>query len=381
MLVTIKDVAKLVGITIIVCCAVLVCTMFLNYNIDIGGISNQLTSQETVVFYEAQVSMSKLVCIVSGCCLLITSVVMLAFYIKNYIDTHKKQLGILKALGYSNLKISKSFWVFGVSTFIGAVIGFAGSFLIMPTFYRIQNEDGILPDFSVCFHGSLFVYMVLVPTVVFALFAIGYGCYKLKRPVLMLLKKNIQNTMKVKKPKKVKDYPFLVDLKRSTIRSKKTLSFFIIFSSFCFSSMTQMAFSMDELASPLMGDMVLMIGLVLAGTTLFLAITTVVKGNTQTIAMMRTFGYSQKECTKAVLLGYRPLAYIGFVIGSGYQYAILRFAMDFIFKDVQNVPIYEFDFPMMFVSLGVFILVYEITMYVYSRRINKISIKEIMVES
>lgn len=381
MLVTIKDVAKLVGITIIVCCAVLVCTMFLNYNIDIGGISNQLTSQETVVFYEAQVSMSKLVCIVSGCCLLITSVVMLAFYIKNYIDTHKKQLGILKALGYSNLKISKSFWVFGVSTFIGAVIGFAGSFLIMPTFYRIQNEDGILPDFSVCFHGSLFVYMVLVPTVVFALFAIGYGCYKLKRPVLMLLKNNIQNTMKVKKPKKVKDYPFLVDLKRSTIRSKKTLSFFIIFSSFCFSSMTQMAFSMDELASPLMGDMVLMIGLVLAGTTLFLAITTVVKGNTQTIAMMRTFGYSQKECTKAVLLGYRPLAYIGFVIGSGYQYAILRFAMDFIFKDVQNVPIYEFDFPMMFVSLGVFILVYEITMYVYSRRINKISIKEIMVES
>ena len=59
----------------------------------------------TMVFYNAQVSTAKVVCLVSGGCLLITSVVMLMFYIKHYIDTHKKELGILKALGYSNEKV------------------------------------------------------------------------------------------------------------------------------------------------------------------------------------------------------------------------------------------------------------------------------------
>ena len=45
----------------------------------------------------------------------------------------------------------------------------------------------------------------------------------------------------------------------------------------------------------MMGVMMLVIGLVLAFTTLFLAITTVINGNTKTIAMMRVFGYSQKN--------------------------------------------------------------------------------------
>ena len=56
--------------------------------------------------------------------------------------------------------------------------------------------------------------------------------------------------------------------------------------------MTQMSFSMKDLASEMMGAMVLMIGIVLASTTLFIAITTVIKGNIKTIAIMRVFGYS-----------------------------------------------------------------------------------------
>ena len=87
--------------------------------------------------------------------------------------------------------------------------------------------------------------------------------------------------------------------------------------------MTQMSFSMKDLSSEMMGVMMLVIGLVLAFTTLFLAITTVINGNTKTIAMMRVFGYSQKECCRAILGGYRPLSYIGFIIGTVYQYGLL----------------------------------------------------------
>lgn len=382
MLIGIKDTAKLIGVSIISCCAVLVCTMFLNFYLDVQTIESEITSELSMIFYNAQVSTAKVVCFVSGGCLLITSIVMLMFYIKHYIDTHKKELGILKALGYSNLKVAKNFWVFGISAFMGTAIGFGGAFLMMPGFYALQNEDKMLPEIAIHFHPSIFLYFVILPTVGFSLLAIGYAWYKLKKPVLSLLKNDFQTLTKAKKHKvdKRSERSFLDDLKRNTLKSKKVLVFFIIFASFCFSAMTQMSFSMKDLASEMMGVMIFVIGLVLAFTTLFLAITTVINGNTKTIAMMRVFGYSQKECCKAILGGYRPMSYIGFAIGTVYQYALLRIMVDIVFKDIEGVPVYEFDFPVMLISLVVFILIYETLMFIYSEKIKRISTKEIMIE-
>lgn len=365
MVVGIKDAAKLLGISIISCCAVLVCTMFLNYYMDIVSIKEQITMPQVMVFYEAQVSTAKVVCMVSGGCLLMTSVIMLIFYIKHYIDTHKKELGILKALGYSPLRIAKSFYVFGSSIFIGTITGFCGAFLIMPTFYNVQNKDKILPEITVQFHPVLLVYMVAAPTAAFSLLAVFYAFRRMKNPVLALLKDNVQTSSKPRK---------------STLKSKKTLAFFIVFASLCFSCMTQMSASMKDLSSFMMGAMIMLIGLVLSFTTLFLAITTVINGNTKTIAMMQVFGYSQKECCRALLGGYRPLSYIGFAIGTVYQYALLRIMVDIVFKDFEGIPEYKFDFPIMFLSLAAFILIYETVMHIYSGKIKDISIKEIMLE-
>ncbi|MDO5403066.1 MAG: FtsX-like permease family protein [Eubacteriales bacterium] len=382
MLVGIKNASKLIGISIVACCAVLVCTMFLNFYFDVQLIKCEITSELSMIFYNAQVSTAKVVCLVSGGCLLLTSIVMLLFYIKHYIDTHKKELGILKALGYSSFKIAKNFWVFGISAFIGTAIGYTGAFLIMPWFYALQNEDKMLPEITINFHPSILLYFVVLPTICFSVLAVYYAWYKLKKPVLLLLKDNLQAASKTPKHRieKNRELSFIEDLKRNTLKSKKALVFFIIFASFCFSAMTQMSFSMKDLSSEIMGVMMLVIGLVLAFTTLFLAITTVINGNTKTIAMMRVFGYSQKECCRAILGGYRPMSYIGFVIGTVYQYALLRIVVDIVFKDVEGVPAYKFDFPIMLISLVVFIAIYEILMYVYSEGIKKISIKEIMIE-
>lgn len=382
MLIGIKNAPKLVGISIISCCAVLVCTMFLNFYLDIRSIESEIVSELSMIFYNAQVSTAKVVCLVSGGCLLITSVVMLMFLYKHYIDTHKKELGILKAMGYSNLKIAKNFWVFGISAFIGTAIGFGGAFLLMPWFYALQNKDKILPEIEMHFHLTILLYFVILPTVGFSLFAIGYARFRLKEPVLLLLRDNLQVSFKVPKHRidKDREVSFIGDLKNSTLKSKKSLVFFVIFASFCFSAMTQMSFSMKDLSSEMMGAMMLIIGLVLAFSTLFLAITTVIKGNTKTIAMMRVFGYSQKECCRAILGGYRLMSYIGFIIGTVYQYGLLRLMVDIVFKDVEGVPTYKFDFPVMLISLVCFITIYEILMYVYSEKIKKISIKEIMIE-
>ena len=191
-----------------------------------------------MIFYEAQLSTAKLISFISGGCLILTSVIMLFFYIKHYIDIHRKELGILKALGYSRLKIASHFWRFGFSVLIGCLLGYGGSFWLMPTFYATQNQDKILPDMTIHFHFMLFIFLVVLPTVLFSLLAIVYSYYKLRGSSLILLKEAPITKVQSKKynNNNNKDIPFLTELRQSTVKSKKTLAFFVIFAAFCFSS-------------------------------------------------------------------------------------------------------------------------------------------------
>lgn len=380
MIVSIKDSVKLFAVSVMSCCAVFVCTMFLNYLLDISEIREDIVFEQVLAFYEAQVSTAKVVSAVSGGCLLITTAVMLIFYVKHYINVHKKELGILKALGYPRGKIAAGFLVFGACVLVGTAAGFGGAFIIMPAFYDVQNEDKLLPEFGVGFHPELLLFLVILPAVFFALLASVYAFFRLKTPVLTLIRDAAAPAKAKVRQKKDDGLTFIAGLRKTTVKSRKSLAFFIIFASFCYSSMTQMSFSMNELASPMMGVMILVIGLLLAFVTLFLAAATVVDGNRRTVAVMRAFGYSFGECRGAILGGYRPLSYIGFAIGSVYQYVLLRVMVDVVFKDIEGVPEYEFDFPAMLVSLASFVVVYEAFMYFYSSRIRKISVKEIMLE-
>ena len=106
-MISIKDVLKTIGIIAMTMCAVFISTLFLNYMIDLNGVSDLITTPEMQSFYDAQVMTSKVVVGVTGGCLLLTTIVTLFFYIKIYIDNHRSELGILKALGYSNFSISK----------------------------------------------------------------------------------------------------------------------------------------------------------------------------------------------------------------------------------------------------------------------------------
>lgn len=180
MIIGIKDEIKLIGISIIACCAVFVCTLFLNYNIDLATIEDKILTEAGIAMYNAQVSMGKVTVTVTGGCLVITSVIMLFFYVKNYIDTHGKELGILKALGYSNLKIAKHFWVFGLSVLIGCFWGFVLAFLYLPTFYEVQNADRLFPDMSVSFHPLLAFLLIGMPTIFFVTISVLYAYLKLK---------------------------------------------------------------------------------------------------------------------------------------------------------------------------------------------------------
>ena len=377
MVISLKDTVKLFGITIIACCAVFVCTLFLSYNIDLAAVQNEILTEEGRVLYHAQVLMGRVVAGVSGGCLIVTSVVMLLFYIRNYIGTHGKELGILKALGYSNGKIAQHFWIFGLSVLAGCALGFAAGYLYLPTFYQKQapNLPSLIPEF----HPLLTLALVGAPTITFAVLSVLFAYRKLKGPVLDLLRE--KQTVKVKIGRDGKeDRPFLKNLRGITLRSKKSLVFFVAFSAFCFSAMVQMSFSMNELASETFAVMVLSIGLILAFVTLFLSLSSVVGGNTKTIAMMRVFGYDDTTCSRYILGAYRPISYIGFAVGTAYQYGLLRLMVSVVFADIENVPEYRFDFKALLVTLVLFVITYELVMYLYSRRIKRLSVKSIMLE-
>ena len=121
MIIGIKDTLKLFGISIIACCAVFVCTLFLNYNIDLVSIENEITTEAGILMYNAQVSMGKVTATVTGGCLVATSIVMLLFYEKT-ISTHTaKNLEYLKL---SAIPISKLQNTFGYSDFLFMWVAF-----------------------------------------------------------------------------------------------------------------------------------------------------------------------------------------------------------------------------------------------------------------
>lgn len=374
MVIGIKDALKFIGISVVVCCAAFVCTLFLNYNLDMKSLSN--IPDAAIPLYTAQLSMGKAVAAISGCGLALTSAVLLLFYLKNYIDAHGKQLGILKAMGYSRFSVAKHFWIFGLSVLTGAAIGFVAAYLYMPTFYRVQNADGILPELAMRFHFELLLYLVVLPTLVFAGLAVFYAFYKLKAPVLNLLRESRE---KVAKTHKEKDGSFLKGLSLATLKSKKLLVFLIAFSAFCFSSMVQMSISMSDLSSETFAWMILSIGLILAFMTLFMSLSSVVKGNAKTIAMMRIFGYEDRVCSDRILGAYRPFSYVGFVVGTVYQFALLKIMLGIFFSDVE-VPAYTFDWKALLITMFSFIALYEFTLFLYTQKIKKLSLKSVMEE-
>ena len=377
-MVTIKDTLKLFGISIVICCAAFVCTLFINYRIDLVNAKDTISGEQAMKMYDAQLSTSTVVCCVCGLCLVLTSIVMLITYIKNHIDSRSKELGILKALGYSNLSIAKHFYIFGLSVFAGALAGCIGGELYMDKFYEVQNKDGYFA-FEKEFHIIVPILMTAISTAAFMLLSVWFAYRRVKKPVMSLLRE--QAGAKVRHSKKDKaPLPFLKELKRDTVRGRYSLVFFVAFSSFCFSAMVQMSMSMKTLASETMGIMILVIGLILAFMMLLLALSAVVKGNSKTAAMMRITGYDDNDTSRAILNGYRPVAWIGFAVGTVYQFMLLKIMVEFVFKDLENVPDYSFDFKGLCICLPLFIVVYEVIMKIYSQRIKKLTIKSVMLE-
>lgn len=369
MIIGAKDVLRLVGISIVCFCAVFVCTFFLNFYLDVSGIENVPVEAETL--YEAQMATAKFVCAISGGFLAAIAVLMLIFYIRMFISSHTAMLGTLKAMGYSDRRIAAEFWVFGLSVFVGAALGYGIGHAVMPIIYDALLIRG-LPDVAITYHVSLLFALVVAPTAVFSGLAVLFSYAALKKPVSELLR---GKTEKVKlRPEKDGDCPFLREMFFKCVSSRKILAFFVAFGAFCFSAMVQMSFSMDKVSADSMFELILAIGLVLAVVSLAMAVTSLVNANTENVSIMKAFGYGLKDCVFAVFGGFIPFALIGFAVGTVYQFGLLKLMVDVIFKDVVGVAEYTFDVPLLFITLAAFIVFLAAIFLIYTLRLKKISV-------
>lgn len=378
MIIGLKNSIKFAGISIISFCAVFICTLFMNYSMDLSLAESLITDEMSKIMFDAQLMTGKVVCGVSGGCMLATGVVLLCFYIKNYIDRHRKELGILKALGFSDLRLARDFSVFGFNVFIGTALGFASAFLLLPKFYEVQNADRLFPDMDVSFHFSIVLYLVLLPTVFFSMGSVAYSFFRLKTPLINLLKGK-QGRVKLYKGKKA-DAPFMIEMKRSVIRQRISLVVFVFLSAFSYSATMQMSFSMKEYADIMMRVLMVAIGILFSCITLFLAASSVVKFNSVNVSLMNAFGYEYRSCCRAVFGGYRPFSYLGFAVGTVYQYGLLKFMVTVIFGDVENIAEFNFNVKAFLIALATFIVFYEAVMLFCSERIKHISLKRIMAD-
>lgn len=379
MLVSVKDSIKFIGVTVVCFCAVFVCTFFLNYYLDIVPLEADI-SEDVMPLYKAQLATAQMTCGITGGFLSVIAVIMLLFYIKLYIDAHGKEIGTFKAMGYSDSEIAGSFTVFGLGAFIGCALGFGIGWTFMPTIYNQLAIDG-LPEITVRFHPSLLFALVVAPAVVFTVLAYVYGIIILRKPALAIMRGTPTKTKKVKHKTDAKNRPFLKEFCLSALGSKKTLVFWITFSCFCFSAMVQMGLSMENLASGTMAVMILIIGLVLAFISMFMAMTSLVKENAKNVAVMKAMGFSVRERFVAVFVGYIPFAVLGFAIGTVYQFGLLQLMINVIFNAVGEIPAYTFDVPVFFYTLLMFAVAYSAVFAVYLIKTNRIPVKMIMTEN
>lgn len=377
MTVSFKDALKFVGIIITVCCAVFVCNMFLNYNIDLNAVAGEVT-QEQQIAYTAMKLNNKVVCAVTGGCLALTSAVLLVFYISHYIKQNSARFGILKALGYGDFKVAVGCAVFGLCVFVGAAAGYALSWAIMTRFYATQNDGDIIPQVALHYHPVLLL-IVILPTLFYSALSVAVAYLKLKTPALALIKgEERRRRIKIKERKGNRN--FLTELAFSVFKDRKMLVFFVGFGCFCFGSMILMGLSMRKYASDMMGYMILIIGLILAAMSLILALSAVVGGNAKTIAMLKANGYSLKESGLAVLGLYHIPAVIGFATGCVYQWGVLNVMINIVFSSVEGTSHYAFDWKAFGICLAVFIVAYEALNLFYVFRIAKTPVKSIMSE-
>ena len=112
----------------------------------------------------------------------------------------------------------------------------------------------------------------------------------------------------------------------------------------------------------------MVIGVILSLSILLISLEVIASSNIKNISILNIMGFSKSECSKIVLSDYRVVAYIGFAVGTVYQYFLIRALLKVLSKKLDSETTYNFD------------LISVIGSLYYSNKIKDLNVKKIMME-
>lgn len=375
-MISFKTTLKSYGVIVICFCAVFLETLFLSYLIDLKALDCSSFTETQLNVYNAQISLCKMMNLIAILILGLFSFVLLFFSIERFIDENKSNMGVLKALGYTSNKISISLMKYFLPVLLGSILGYVAAIMFSKIFYQTMNKDHIYPDVYFSFNFLLFILFVFTLPLITLSFSYVIGRIKLRTNPLDM----INQVKKTKKIRTTKVNNFLSDTRRTVLKNNIILIVFVGFSTLCFSSNIQMAFTMYYQAntSPLFFWMILLIGLLLGFTIMILAFKFVFTNNKKYLSIFKAFGYKNKECYYAVYGGYFIVAIISFILGTLYQ-ALIMSIMFKVFASTYEIK-YHFDLKALGFSIMFFSVIYiGINLYYYLK-INKLKLECLNVD-
>lgn len=363
---------KSYGVILICFCAVLLETLFLSFGLDLGKLDVSNFDATQLAFYDAQMTVCKMMNIITTGILGLFSFVLLFFSIERYIDENKANMGVLKALGYGNNRIAIGFIKFFIPVFIGCLAGYLAALSFKNVFYKTMNEDNFLPDVVFQFRISILLIDTLVPSLLVIIFSYIVARLKLNKSPLDMINEK-EKTSKRKRLTKQRDN-FLHELRNTALKNHIILIIFVGFAVLCFSATLQMSFSLLKQAntSYIFFWMCFLIGLLLGVTILFLAFKFVFKGNKKYMAMLKAYGYNDKECYYAMYGGYHIVSIISFIIGTIYC-GVLMSIMFSVFTEAYGIE-YKFDYLGLVYTFLIFAFFYVICNIMYFKKISKLEL-------
>ena len=378
-IIQLKQLKQLSVVAVICACASFVATLFLNFWLDLRLLDFDQLSLLGQAYYRVQEKISQVVAGVSGLVLVATALAMVLFYIHQFIEDHQTDLGILKAMGYARGQLARQFWIFGLYGLLGTLLGGLAAYTFLPHFYTTRNSAGLLTGLSLHLHWGLVLTMVLLTSLLLTAMAVGYAYHVLARPSLVLLKGSQTLRPPRKKGPQGGRENFLSDLRASLFWRHKFLIFLVGFAAFCIAAMLQLALSLQDMMDVALQVMMIGIGLILSLSIFYLALLTLLSRHKDSVAILKAMGYSQRDCLSVTLRPYYGVVMLGFLLGSVYQFCIMRLILWLVVGQGSQMVDSGFNWVNFVLAGFLLVIVYTGFNVYFSRRLAQVPIKAILL--
>lgn len=113
-MVNVKESLKQISVMILAFGAIFICTVFVNYSIDLKSVEPFIDTPQAQAVYDALTTQNKITVAAAGGMLGAVTLLVLLFSIAQFINESSAELGVMKALGYSENRIALEFSKFGM---------------------------------------------------------------------------------------------------------------------------------------------------------------------------------------------------------------------------------------------------------------------------